>query len=950
MTTTDEGTFDAPALVPGPGYDLKVTRNGFSSWEAKNIEVTLGKTLNFKISLQLQTPSTFVEAKTNLPLGEDTKFSVTTQITQQQFESLPSRNRLLDTLVLLAPGVTQNTGSGALAFRGEPFGTGLLTDGADTINTYYFQRSGIAQQTTTESTTEMQVLSAAAPAEFGHSMGGFVNAATRSGTSGLHGAGYDYFDPHSLDAADRYAPDFKPSGWRHQAGVSAGGPAPVAADKLFWYFNGDVVDAKSQGLNRLVNPLVTNTSGTAVAAENCGAPATAAQCAAATNFINSQLNRVVSRPLLSGSGLAKVDWRPTENNNFTFEANGTHRRSPDGVDTDLVSSNNGLLGNNGTYDEQTRFAKADWTVSLAGSAVNELRAAWFHDRFSAYEDPSLLPSTGALGITVAGTAIGGNPAYPEVVSEQRYQLVDNLTITSGTHSLKFGADYSRVEDWTYQVNSRAGTFDYSTLTAFAEDFSANTQQHKDYVTYTQGFGNPVIDLHSPVISAWAEDSWKVTPRLTVNLGVRFEKSLLPQPKLANTSYYLTGSISSPSNDFSPRIGAAYMLNSRTAVRLGFGSYYQPFSGQLLDTLFIGNGIYQENITVTPIQTGAPVFPKSFNSANNLPTGTSNIAYAVSKFRNPYTEQAALGIERSLAAGTDLTVSYILSRGNKLWTATDQNLAASTVTRTYTIDDANGSAVASFSTLIWNAKGDSSHARVYQIDSEGSSRYNALAVQLAKRTSHGFSFHGSYTWSHAFDDVSGPAAPGLGFIPLNTYPGNYRFDYGNSSFDQRHRGVLNWTWRPAISHADSPLRVLATGWQLSAIATLASPLPATPLVLVNGQQFTGLTMAYATSLNGSGGWSRVPFAQTNTLRMGREYDVDARIARSVPVTERVKAQLMFEAFNLFNTQYATGVNTIAYVATSGVLRPVSGEGMGISAGDYPYGTNARRAQFAIRVEF
>src|SRR5262249_2475060 len=151
------------------------------------------------------------------------------------------------------------------------------------------------------------------------------------------GSGYDYFDPHSFDAADRFAPDFKPTGWQHQAGFSAGGPAPIASDKLFWFVNGEVVDGKSQGLNTLVNPLITNASVTAVAPANCGSPATATQCSLATAFLNSQLNRVVSRSTLAGSGIAKIDWRPTENNNFSFEASGQHRKSPDGIDSDLVS-------------------------------------------------------------------------------------------------------------------------------------------------------------------------------------------------------------------------------------------------------------------------------------------------------------------------------------------------------------------------------------------------------------------------------------------------------------------------------------------------------------------------------------------------------------------------------------------------------------------------------------
>jgi hypothetical protein len=130
--------------------------------------------------------------------------------------------------------------------------------------------------------------------------------------------------------------------------------------------------------------------------------------------------------------------------------------------------------------------------------------------------------------------------------------------------------------------------------------------------------------------------------------------------------------------------------------------------------------------------------------------------------------------------------------------------------------------------------------------------------------------------------------------------------------------------------------------------LASSLPETPLVLVNGQQFSGMTMEYTTSLDGSGGWPRAPFAGVNSLRTGSQYNLDARLTRTLQFTERVKAIVMFEAFNALNTHYNTGVNTIAYSATNGVIRPVPGGGSPNAASAFPYGTNARSAQIAFRL--
>ena len=954
VVTSDDGVFNAPALVPGAGYTMKVTRKGFQAWEKKDLEIPVGRTVTFEITLMREGQGG-AEAARTAPPAPDSKHDVSDLVTQPDLDALPSSARRADPLVALAPAVTENPATGVLAVRGEPFTKAFLTDGALTTSQHYLDKPGIAPQLTQDQISQMQVLSAMAPPELGHSSGGIVNAVTRSGTNGFHGKLYDFFNDASLNAANRYAPDFRPSGWQHQGGASAGGS--IFPDKLFWFSNFEVTDRKSQGLNLINNPLIGIPGGTTVNAANCTAPATPAQCAAAIGFLNSQMNTVVNRSLFSLNGLAKLDWRPDENNSISFSAGVFHSDAPNGANMAEVATDGSLRGANGSLNQETRNGRLSWGRSLAsGFAFNDMSASLYHSRLSDYEDSQLLPtingSPSKLAIYIAGTNVGSNPTFPNVVSEQRWTYADNLSVTMNTHLVKLGAEYVRREDRTFQIFNSTGTYYYPSLTTFAEDFTSNPSARRSYTSYSQGFGVPVVDLHIPEFNWYLQDTWRPIRRLSLTYGVRWEKTFMPKPTYANSTYYQTGSIPSTNKDIAPRIGASYLLNGSTVIRAGFGEFFQPYPGQLLDALFTGNGIYQENISLNPTQTGAPYFGHVIAGPSSAPNGSINVFFAQpGKFRNPYVEQGVVSLERRFGAKTTLTVSGISSTGFKLWTLSDQNVYAPTTVKTYTIYNAAGAPVGTFPTWIVNTKGSSSFAHAYQVDNSGGSWYHALTVQLNQAMSHGLSLHAAYTWSHAVDDVGGTPVSWLGFLAPGVINADYRSVQANSAFDQRHRGVISWTWAPRVTKSNSMIaRYVLNGWQLSGIATLASPMYETPIVLVNGQQFSGITMLYLNSLNGSGGSQQAPFLRAGSLPTGREHTVDARVSRAVPITERVKATLMLEAFNVFNSQFNTSVNTIAYTATSGVLRPVTGLGDGNAAVGYPYGTNSRRAQIALRVEF
>jgi hypothetical protein len=941
VTTSDDGVFDFPSLPPGPAYTLSTSRKGFSGWQSTLFEVMLGQTVSFQITMQSAGAAAHIAVGQGKTPVIESASALGVLLTAHTVEILPTSAHQVDPLVALSPAVSVDPFSGAPVFRSEFFPYTFFTDGNDSTNHfYYFPRPQTNIPLPQDAIGALEVISAAAPAEFGHSMGGVLNAVTKSGTQQFHGGAFGYLDNRHWNSQDRYANGFQLNDAGHNVGANLGG---AVGKNLFFFFNAESDRASAQGLNRVTSPVLS--------ASYCRA--TAAQCATAANLLKAQDSVAVPWSRKGLNGVARVDYRPNELHNFSFEANGFHQYAPNGANIAAIAPNGGLLGTNGTYSAETRYAKAGWTAKVADNAVNDLRFSWFHDRFSAYSNPSLLPSTGTTVLNVAGVALGVNPAYPSVLSTQRYELVEDFTVTVGTHTLKFGGDASRNRDALWEWDNRYGAYTYNTLTAFAQDLSGNTTSARNYATYTQTFGNQGTNLHTTALAAYVQDTWKVLPGFNVVMGLRWDKLKLPQPNVYNSSYYQTETIHSPSMNFGPRIGLAYALGERTVIRAGFGMYTQPFSGQLLNTLWADNGYYT-SITVNPNQTSAPVFPKIFTAIKNIPSASTDVIFAGGKLRDPYNEQIHVSVERRLAGGMVLTATYLDTRAFKLWTASDISLPTASATKTYYIYDVKGKVTGTYSTLIWPYKTNYSGSHEYEVDNSGASQYHALAVQLQKRFARSLNFGVSYTWSHAFDDVSG--AKVLGFLPTSTAPNDFAADRGPSAFDQRHRAVANLTWEPRFQANNPALRLLINGWNISTVATLASSMGVTPLVIVDGQQWittsksTSVTMAYDNTLNGSGGWSRVPFAEVNSLPLGAQYVVDARLSRSIPFTERVKATFSFDAFNALNMQYNTSVNAFAYVVNGGAIRAVDVAGTPNASWGNAYGTNARHCQAAFRITF
>ncbi|HXB67683.1 MAG TPA: carboxypeptidase regulatory-like domain-containing protein [Candidatus Acidoferrales bacterium] len=971
LQTTDAGVFSAAALTPADGYSVTVSKQGFDQWEIKAFAVTVGQTVDFKITMQIGSATTKVDVTAEAPMVEDTKSGVTSTVGHDQIENLPINGRRVDSFVLLTPAVTNDGEFGLISFRGIAMGNSFLTDGNDTTESFYNENAGrtrIGSQISQDAVQEFQVLSNGFSAEFGRAMGGVINTVTRSGQNDTHGTGYWFFRNRTLEATDRYANGYNLPEWRHTAGGSLGGA--LKKDKLFYFVNFDFTDRSFPALNRIVNSSLSDATGNFIPASNCAiggtTGATAGQCTAAINFIQQQMNVLVPRTYKQDEGFAKLDWHANDRNTISVDMNVMHWRSPHGIQTQAVLTGGAALGNNGNSTVEDRYGKASWTAVATPNSVNELRFGWFKDRLSDPGASDLFPAaTGPTYITVAGSTVGAAQAYPRTYpSENRYQIVENYSWTHGAHSAKFGVDYQTTQDWMNQLFNEFGGYSYSNLTNFARDFSGNTTGVKSYSTFTQQFGNPIQNIRTSDINFYAQDTWKLNKHLTFNYGIRYEKTWVPQPTITNPDWPQTGHIPSPNKDFAPRASLSYGFNDRTVVRVGYGIFYARLHGNMLDTLFLGNGKYQTAIALNNTQAGAPVFNGVLASATGLPTGAVSLNVADPNFHAPYTQQGTLAIDHQLTRDLAITVSYIWTRGIGLYVQRDLNLGpATSQAYTYIIQDASGANVGTYTTPVFTLqnKVDPRYSKVLSIENGGQSWYNALAVQVMKRMSHGLSAQLNYTWSHAIDDGNEEGASyNISNTFLNsTFNGNYALDKGTSSLDQRHRVSINWLWQPTLTTSTSAFaRYFVNGWELSAITTLASAHPVSATVnsasTSLGAEFAGIQLANST-LNGSGGWNRVPFFPVGSLNVDQIYNVDARITRKLPISERVKANLSFEAFNAFNTIHNTGVQTAAYNVSGNILKPQLTNGVslldtGNASQGFPDGTNARRMQVSLRFVF
>ena len=958
LETNGAGIFAAPALSPGAGYKVAVTAPGFAPYEA-TVDLQVGQNLNLSISLAVGQTSTSVEVTAATQLLEDTKSDVSQVVGTREIMDLPINGRRVDSFVLNTAGVTNDATFGLLTFRGVAGNNSFLLDGNDNTEQFYDENAGrtrIQSQISADAVQEFEVVSANFSAEYGRAMGGVVNTVTKSGTNVVHGSAFYFLRSTGFDAHDPYSA-FNPTEHRIQTGGTVGGA--IVKDKLFFFLSADITRRNFPFVDSQVKATYLDSVNQVWL--TCGAPATTAQCSAINGLLPrffGQIPRKASNDLYFG----RLDYHLNDRNTFSASFNFLRWKSPNGIQTGLSSTTGAGITGNGDDSVTVRNGKATWTAVITNSLVNSFRYGLDTDRQAdGFDSAELGGGLGYLDVAVAGVQLGPATYLPRVEPlEVRHEIADDVSWTKGKHTIKLGMTFEHVNDNVNYLSNRYGSYTYATPTTFAEDYSGNTAGLHNYSAFSQTFGNPLVDYTIKDIGFYLEDQWKASDRLTVTLGARYEHSFMPPPPTANPGYALTGAtLHTGSVNLMPRIGLAYRVNDKTVIRAGAGTFFARVIGGMLDDVYTGNGIYQisDSLSNATLIAQGPVFPNALaGPLTSITAGASTLDVLAPNLKTPYSEQATAAVERQLSKDMVLTISGIFSRGVNLYGTQDINAPALGAPFTYTVSGAPSNIPTAYATQVYTgARPNPAFGAIYEETNGVSSWYDALVVAFDKRFSHGFESSASYTWSHEIDDGQGAATNAIfGFSDgLWTYNGQYAFDKGSGSLDQRQRFVYTFVWAPTFWHSSNAFaKYVVNNWQLSSITTIQSGRPSgSPTIHLTDTPVTGMLYS-ADALDGFNGNFRVPFLPVNSLYTPWVEQENFRLTKIIPLPrEGMKLGLSFEAYNIANNWSPTALTSQMFTETKGVLTYTpTAFGVGSSDGGFPDGTQARRMQVSARLTF
>jgi hypothetical protein len=904
--TSADGSYALPELPIGT-YTVTVTLSGFQTAVTTGVTVDVAGERRVDTALKTGSVSTRVEVSADtLPLVETTTNTLGGVLTAQTVENMPVNGRDYTKLIYLNPGVagspdqiSDSPGSfGEFSMNGaRGRSNNYLLDGTDMNDGYRndpaINEAGVFGTPSTilpiDAVAEVNVLSNFQP-EYGRSAGAIVNIVTKSGTNAFHGTAGEYFRNDALDARNYFNPSSQPKAPFHnnQYGASLGGP--IVKDKTFFYLD-------YEGQQEPVGVVTVATVPTGSAPDGSLSPSDAS---------NPVIAALLARhpwpsPNLSGStglstsGSASVV-SPSFNKLTSFIAKIDHSFNPNNILTGryffgdsvqsfplaLTATGGQLPGFNTFTPTRVQLVSLSYTHTIGSNKVNELRYGWnrFAEGFFP-ADQSFHPSSiglcaatstslcnggtfdsGLPIILLSGVSqLGATSSVPRHRVDSNNQVGDNFSWKINKHDVKFGVDFHRTTIQQYFDKYFRGRLKFNGHTdALGNSFTGLQDFLSGYVdSGFQYFGDSTRHTFENNFGFYVQDSYRVTPRLTLNYGLRWDyfgvvgekNNLLSNitsvsPALGTGTFTLTqvgqpglSKLYNPDKkDFAPRVSVAWDATGKgkTVVRAGFGMFFDAFSqdmalGHLPYAPFFDPGPAYNNIGPSPILStsavGGTLVPGSPVYAATTTCTFECDAFGFDRnIKTPYMENYNLNIQQQLSSKAALQISYVGSQGHRLWRFFDLaqpssaqinavDLACNCI---YDFGGASGFPFGANRPLNGNPY---NAFYVLQENSTGKSNYNALQASFRITGWHGVTSIMNYVYSKSLDNSS----DGEDFEPNAAQPNdstNPQLEYGPSNFNIPHR--FTWNFGYDFPKTSGNWQKLKNGWGINSIATLQSGQP------------------------------------------------------------------------------------------------------------------------------
>jgi hypothetical protein len=916
-TTDRQGEYVLVELPIGH-YQLEVQAKSFQTYLQQGITLDVNETATVGIHLKLGAETQQVEVNADATLVQSTVSSLGETVMKHEILDLPLDGRNFSQLGLLQPGVVPLTPglleaggparqNQAYAVDGQrPESNNFMIDGADNESSV---DGGFVLKPPIDAIAEFKILSHNANAEFGRNTGSTTNIVTRSGSNSFHGAAWEFLRNDAMDSSDYFTQSVQPLK-QNQFGATFGGP--VVKDKTFFfgYYEGfrnrqgetvpatvpsaaerqgnfaeECTDLSGATFNQSTG-LCSNPDGQLTF---FGTPVPFNQMTLFTPIDPIATNVLPFFPLPNQGENGFVATQTLIENNNQFGVRVDHYLSPadtlnfrymysSGPTTDPLSP----VGANvpgfpvGEYDRAQNFVTQETHIfspnTIAVGRFSYLRNTFLLDEHLNHESPTdlgfqyapTLPSAaGPPFIQVGGYASVGDPITgPRYTYQNTFDLSGSLSWIHGRHEMKFGGGYRREQINALQGIASNGFFVFANFPysdGFASFLSGNP------VVFLQGGGNFAREIRDRAVDAYGQDTYKITPRLTLNLGLRYELPFPTTERHNEVNLFVPGAqsqvvpnappglfypgdpgvpaglIPTQKTAFAPRFGLAWdpRRDSKTVVSVAYGIFYEPYytgeGGPLQDPVSAPPYLKTQQISF-PVNSFANPFysPNPFSQPFPEPM---TLLVLSRNLRLPYAQDWNLNIQRSFGADWLFQVGYVGTTGVKLPRFIEGNPAVfvpgldSTGNPISTENNVNQRRLYSGCTLA--QPNNCIYSSVGEIASIANSSYNALQTSLRKRFSHGLSFLASYTWSHSIDDVSsfnitGSASqPVAGENDLAQDPFNLAAERGPSMFDSRNRFVLSYQWSlPFLQHSSEWYGKVLGNWQLNGIFTAMSGTPFT----------------------------------------------------------------------------------------------------------------------------